>query len=207
MKTVVRLALVDPHDNTRSSLKSLMLGIDTVWLEAECSRYDFFFDVVMQTRPDIALVALDSDATKGLAWSPRSRRSFPTCNVLVDQLVHRGQPDPAGHALAQGKEFLSLPLKLEDVLSALERIRQNSRCRVPGEGQVRACHVIPWSRALAALGCTSLAVNVGCYSRPPASRDSVVVIDLDFAARGFGRLARHHPRLHNSGCRRKHHAA
>src|SRR5260370_28236252 len=83
MKTVVRLALVDPHDTTRTALKALMLGIDTVWLEAECSRYDFFFDVVMQTRPDIALVALDSDTAKGLALVARIAQELPECNVLA----------------------------------------------------------------------------------------------------------------------------
>ena len=34
MNDVVRLAIVDPNDATRSSLKNLLLGIDTVWLEA-----------------------------------------------------------------------------------------------------------------------------------------------------------------------------
>ncbi len=32
MKTVVRLALVDPHENTRNSLKNLLVGIETVWV-------------------------------------------------------------------------------------------------------------------------------------------------------------------------------
>ena len=63
---VVRLALVDPKDSSRASLKNLLLGIDAVWLEAECSSYDYFFDVVTQTQPDIALIAIDSDPTKGL---------------------------------------------------------------------------------------------------------------------------------------------
>jgi pilus assembly protein CpaE len=64
MKSVIRLAIVDPHDVSRHSLKTLLLGIDTVWLEAECSRYDAFSDVLLQTQPDIALVALDSDQTR-----------------------------------------------------------------------------------------------------------------------------------------------
>ena len=57
MKSVLRIATVDPNEATRNSLKSLLLGIDTVWLEAECSRYEFFMDVIRQTQPDIALVA------------------------------------------------------------------------------------------------------------------------------------------------------
>ena len=32
---VRRLATVDPDERTRNSLKTMLLGIDTVWLEAE----------------------------------------------------------------------------------------------------------------------------------------------------------------------------
>ena len=67
MSNVVRLAIVDPNDGSRSSVKNLLLGIDSVWLEAECSRYEFFADLVSQTKPDIALISLDSDQAKGLA--------------------------------------------------------------------------------------------------------------------------------------------
>jgi pilus assembly protein CpaE len=178
MKTVVRMALVDPQDNTRSALKSLMLGIDTVWLEAECSRYDFFFDVVMQTRPDMALVALDSDVNKGLALVARITQELPDCNVLVISSSTEGSL--ILQAMRNGaKEFLSVPLKLEDVLSALERIRQTQMSR-SGEGQVRSCHVITIAGASGGVGCTSLAVNLGCILARN-EENSVVVIDLDFA--------------------------
>jgi pilus assembly protein CpaE len=178
MKTVVRLALVDPQDNTRSALKSLMLGIDTVWLEAECSRYDFFFDVVMQTRPDMALVALDSDVNKGLALVARITQELADCNVLVISASTEGSL--ILQAMRNGaKEFLSLPLKLEDVLSALERIRQTQMTRA-GEGQVRSCQVITLAGASGGVGCTSLAVNLGCILAR-GEQNSVVVIDLDFA--------------------------
>ena len=48
------------------SIKSMLLGMELVWLEAECSRYEFFADVVAQTHPDIGLVALDQDPEKAL---------------------------------------------------------------------------------------------------------------------------------------------
>src|SRR5258708_2604204 len=178
MKTVVRLALVDPHDTTRTTLKSLMLGIDTVWLEAECSRYDFFLDVVMQTRPDIALVALDSDPTKGLALVARITQELPECNVLVISSSTEGSL--ILQAMRNGaKEFLGLPLNVEDVLSAVDRIRQSQLSRT-GEAPVRACQVIAVAGASGGVGCTSLAVNLGCILAR-SEGNSVVVIDLDFA--------------------------
>ena len=61
MANVLRIAIVDPNDATRENLKTVLLGLDTVWLEAECSRYAFFVDVVEQTKPDIGFIAMDSD--------------------------------------------------------------------------------------------------------------------------------------------------
>lgn len=178
MKTVVRLALVDPNDSTRSTLKSLILGIDTVWLEAECSRYDFFFDVVVQTRPDIALVALDSDAAKGLALVARISQELPDCNVMV--LSSSTEGSLILQAMRNGaKEFLGVPLKFDDVLAALERIRQAQVART-GEGQVHSCQVVAVAGASGGVGCTSLAVNLGCVLAR-SEQNSVVVIDLDFA--------------------------
>ncbi|MGQ0637407.1 MAG: nucleotide-binding protein [Planctomycetaceae bacterium] len=178
MKTVIRLALVDPHDSTRSALKSLMLGIDTVWLEAECSRYDFFLDVVTQTQPDMALVALDADPQKALALVAKIGQELPACHVLVISSSTEGSL--ILQAMRNGaKEFLSLPLRLEDVLTALERIRQAQLART-GEAQVRSCQVIVVAGASGGVGCTSLCVNLGCLLARN-ERNSVVVIDLDFA--------------------------
>ena len=65
MSNVLRLAIVDPNDSHRESLKSMFSGIDTIWFEAECSSYEFFADVVAQTNPDIGLVANRMGLEKG----------------------------------------------------------------------------------------------------------------------------------------------
>ena len=51
MRDVQRVAIVDPSDATREQLRNLLLGIESVWLEAECSRYEFFFDVIQPVQP------------------------------------------------------------------------------------------------------------------------------------------------------------
>ena len=77
MSSVLRLAIVDPNDATRERLKSSLLGLETVWLEAECSRYEFFTDVVGQTNPDVGFVAMDSDPERrlGTGWRVARERS------------------------------------------------------------------------------------------------------------------------------------
>ena len=83
MNNVLRLAIVDPNDAKRDALKNMLLGMDMIWLEAECSRYEFFTDIVSQTSPEIALVSIDTDAEKGLDLVSRLGATAPDCAVLV----------------------------------------------------------------------------------------------------------------------------
>lgn len=178
MKSVLRLAVVDPNDATRNSLKKLLLGIDMVWLEAECSRYEFFTDVVLQTQPDIALISLDADASKGLALVAKIGQDLPGCSVLVVSSSQEGSL--ILQAMRNGaSEFLNFPLRLEDFLAALNRIQQASGGR-GGEGQVRSCQVVSVTGASGGVGCTSLAINLAC-SLAQNEKNSVAIIDLDLA--------------------------
>lgn len=176
MKSVVRLAIVDPNDASRSNLKQLLLGIDMVWLEADCSRYEFFGDVIGQTQPDIALICLDSDPAKGLALVARVSQEQPSCAVLVVSSSQEGSL--ILQAMRNGaKEFLSYPPKLDDFLAALDRIGAQSGGR-DGDGRVRSSRVITVAGAGGGVGCTSLAINLGCVLAQN-SKNSVAVIDLD----------------------------
>ncbi len=175
MSNVLRLAIVDPNDATRESLKTLLLGMDLIWLEAECSRYEFFADVVAQTSPDIGLVALDKDPAKALELVTKLSESSPDCAVLVVSSSHDG------HLIleamrAGAKEFLTHPVKIEDVLGALGRISERRFGR--GEKKARGSQVIAVAGATGGVGSTSLAVNLGCVlARDP--KNSVALVDLD----------------------------
>ena len=91
MSNVLRLAIVDPSDNSRTQLKNMLLGMDVVWLEAECSRYEFFADVIGQTKPDIGIVAIDSNPEKGLNLLEQVREIGPDCALLVISSSTDGQ--------------------------------------------------------------------------------------------------------------------
>lgn len=178
MNEVVRLAIVDPNDATRGTLKNLLLGIESVWLEAECSRYEFFIDVATQTKPDIALISLDADSNKGLALLAELQHELPDCAALVVSKSQEGSL--ILQAMRNGaKEFLGYPLKLEDFLAALDRIRQISGGRDRG-GQSRSSRVITVGGVGGGVGCTSLAINLACVLARN-ERNSVVIIDLDLA--------------------------
>lgn len=177
MSNVLRLALVDPQDSSRETLKKMLLGMDMVWLEAECSRYEFFPDVVSQSSPDVGVVSLDEDAEKALSLLERMRREAPECALLAvsssgdGQLILRSMR-------AGAKEFLTLPISLEDLMSALQRISESKFGGTKNSG--RSTKVFAVAGASGGVGCTSLAVNLGCVlaARP---ENTVALVDLDLA--------------------------
>jgi pilus assembly protein CpaE len=172
------MAIVDPHDTSRSLTKNLLLGIDSVWLEAECSRYEFFGDVLTQTNPDIALIAIDTDPQRGLSLVAQVSNDFPNCSPLVVSASQEGSL--ILQAMRNGaKEFLSYPLQIDDFIAALDRIRSASSTG-KGGGRARVSRVVAISGASGGVGCTSLAINLACIlAQNP--KNTVAVIDLDIA--------------------------
>ncbi|MCA9143435.1 MAG: response regulator [Planctomycetaceae bacterium] len=177
MSNVLRLAIVDPNDDSRDSLKSMLLGMDMVWLEAECSRYEFFADVVGQTHPDIGVVSIDHDATKALDLISDLKERSPECSILVISGSTDGQI--ILKAMRSGaKEFLTQPVRMEDLITAIQRIGRQGHSS--GDGRSRSSTVLAIAGATGGVGTTSLAVNIGCAlaKRP---ENSVALIDLDLA--------------------------
>ncbi|HUY36943.1 MAG TPA: AAA family ATPase [Pirellulales bacterium] len=175
MSNVLRLAIVDPSDSSRDSLKTMLLGMDRVWLEAECSRYEFFADVVAQTHPDVGIVAVDHDIDKSLELVAKIGETSPECSILVvssstdGTLILRAMR-------AGAKEFLNHPLRVQDLLDALDRIGERRYGR--GETKSRGSSVIAVAGATGGVGTTSLAVNLGCaLAQDP--KNTVALVDLD----------------------------
>src|SRR5216110_2797737 len=113
-----RVAIVDPTESTRESLRTLLLGVDFVWLEAECARYEYFFDVIQGSLPDLAIVALDGDKQKALAMIGQISADNPKLPILTISHDHQALLQ----SLQKGaKYFLTHPVGLEDMLSALRR--------------------------------------------------------------------------------------
>lgn len=175
MPSMLRIAVVDPKDSSRDALKAMLLALDTVWLEAECSRYEFFADVIAQTNPDIGFVALDSNPEKALELVSSLTRSVPACAILVTSSSTDGNLI-LRTMRAGAKEFLTQPIKPEDLAAALQRV---ARQRNGGAGQsARGSSLIAVTGSTGGVGSTSLAVNLGCALASNTS-NSVVLVDLD----------------------------
>lgn len=183
MKDVQRIAIVDPSDATREPLRNLLLGVESVWLEAECSRYEFFIDVAKQSTPDLVVVTLDSDHAKALQLIQQLTVELPHLPILA--VSARGDGQSILQALRAGaKEFLTAPVVLEELLTALTRLRQSrtSADGVPvlnGHAQHQSL-VVSVIGSRGGVGSTSVAVNLGC-NMAQNPRLNVALIDLDLA--------------------------
>ena len=110
-----RIAIVDPSDSTREQLRNLLLGMESVWLEAECARYEFFFDVIRQSNPDVAVISLDADQNKALQLIGGLAQECPDLPILAVSGKNDGQA--ILQALRSGaREFLTVPVVLEEML-------------------------------------------------------------------------------------------
>ncbi len=175
MSNVLRLAIVDPVDSSRDALKSTLLGMDTIWLEAECSRYEFFADVVAQTHPDIGIVSLSNNPERALQLVAQLHEASPECSIIVISSSTDG--NLILRAMRAGvKEFLPQPVRIEDLVAALERVRNQRFGR--GEAKSRTSTVIAVAGATGGVGTTSLAVNLGCILAANP-QNSVALVDID----------------------------
>src|SRR5262249_26556843 len=177
-----RIAIVDPSEASRDSLRTMLLGVDFVWLEAECARYEYFFDVIQQSTPDLVIVALDGDKAKALNMVGQLGAEYPRLPILTVS----ADSQALLQSLQRGaKHFLTQPVTLEDLVSALRRSlaevpTTTSRPGVPQAVPKTAGQIVSVLGSRGGVGCTSLAVNLAA-TLATWHENSVALIDLDLA--------------------------
>lgn len=185
-----RVAIVDPTESSRETLRTLLLGVDFVWLEAECARYEYFFDVISQSMPDLAIVSLDADKQRALQMIGQLSVEHPKLAILTISKDHQALL----LSLQRGaKYFLTEPVELEDLLSALRRALgesgglQDSSASSGGHNnssviprQVVPSTVIAVLGSRGGVGTTTLAVNLAATLANDPNH-AVALLDLDLA--------------------------
>jgi pilus assembly protein CpaE len=184
MRDVQRVVIVDPADATREELRNVLLGMESVWLEAECSRYEFFLDVIQQSSPDVVLISLDSDQAKALNLISTLASQAPELPILA--ISARGDGQAILQALRCGaREFLTAPVVLEELLKALKRLAprvgsSDGHNGAPINPNKTDATVVAILGSRGGVGCTTLAVNLGATLAQEKSH-SVALVDLDLA--------------------------
>jgi pilus assembly protein CpaE len=182
-----RVAIVDPTEHSRESLRALLLGVDFVWLEAECARYEYFFDVIQGSMPDLAIVSLDADKNKALQMIGQLSVEHPKLPILTISNDHQALLQ----SLQRGaKYFLMNPVGLEDLLAALRRaLGDNPTTGGEGEDptglistvrQAGTSQVITVLGSRGGVGTTTVAVNLAA-TLASDPQNAVALVDLDLA--------------------------
>ena len=149
--------------------------MDQIWLEADCSRYEFFTDVIESTTPDVAIVNIDAGEEEALSLISNLTQVYPNLGVIVvssrtdGQLILRAMRSGA-------REFLNSPVQIEELVGALDRVV------VGGTGTKRSKtgSIISVAGASGGVGTTSIAINLACALAQNPER-SVVLVDLDLS--------------------------
>ena len=79
--------------------------------------------MVDQTHPDIGVVSIDHDAAKALDLIEDLKQRSPDCSILVISGSTDGQIILKAMR-AGAKEFLTQPVRMEDLVTAIQRIGQ-----------------------------------------------------------------------------------
>ena len=175
MSGTLRICICDPNETTRENLKKYLIGMDKVWLEADCSRYEFFAEIVDQTNPDVALIDIDDDEKEALDLVEKLARTHPTCGAIV--VSSRSDGQLILKAMRSGaREFLHSPVQIEELVGALDRVSASS----DGAPRAKSGSVISVAGASGGVGTTSIAINLACSLAQNPDR-SVVLVDLDLS--------------------------
>lgn len=173
MSGTLRIVICDPNEGSRQSLKTTLMGMDQVWLEADVSRYALFADTVEQAIPDLAIINIDGDENEALAAVKSISSSHPKCGVVVVSARADGQLILKSMR-AGAKEFVNSPVKIEELIGAIERVAGGDGKRNKGGA------ILTVAGASGGVGTTSIAVNLAvAMAKQPGN--TVALVDLDIA--------------------------
>lgn len=175
MSGTLRISICDPNEKSRESLKKFLIGMDQIWLEADCSRYEFFTEIVGQTTPDVAIIDIDSNDQKALALVESLSRSFPGCGIIVVSQRTDGQMI-LRTMRAGAREFLNSPVQIDELVGALNRVGSSRE----GGARSASSSIIAVAGSSGGVGTTSIAINLAVALAQNPDR-SVALIDMDLA--------------------------
>jgi len=168
---MIHLALVEPSARSRAELRKMIDGTDWIFVETECHNYEEALTAIGKPRPDGLLLGIDDDPKQAFQLIVQMLQKYPRLAIMV--ISSRPELLVQAHRLG-AKSLLESPVQLEDLLGALKNLSAGTSLQRPPEGRVIA---VLASRG--GVGCTSLAVNLGCTLATEPGNE-VVLLDLDF---------------------------
>lgn len=179
---LLRLVIMNPPDKGNEELRSMFTQIPYVWLQAECTKYEFLQEVIAnQTAPHIVVVAIDADLEKACKAIERLAQEMPDVGILA--ISKRDDGQAILKALRAGaKEFLTMPFgvdHLSEILGKLEKAGKIQHSPTLAVNKKKKT-LISFLGSRGGVGCTSLSVNIAATLAADL-HNKVVLVDLDLA--------------------------
>jgi pilus assembly protein CpaE len=177
---LLRLVIMNPPDKGNEELRSIFTQIPYVWLQAECTKYEFLQEVIAnQTAPHIVVVAIDADLEKACNAIERLAQEMPDVGILA--ISKRDDGQAILKALRAGaKEFLTMPFgvdHLSEILGKLEKAGKIQHSPTLAVNKKKKT-LISFLGSRGGVGCTSLSVNIAA-TLAADPHNKVVLVDLD----------------------------
>jgi pilus assembly protein CpaE len=182
-ENLLRLVIMNPPDKGHEALRSMFTQIPYVWLQAECTKYEFLQEVIAnQTAPHVVVVAIDADLEKACKAIERLAQEMPDVAILA--ISKRDDGQAILKALRAGaKEFLTMPFGVDTLSDALRKLEKTGKAQHSpnlGVNKKEKTLVISFLGSRGGVGCTSLSVNLAA-TLAADPHNKVVLVDLDLA--------------------------
>ncbi len=181
---LLRLVILNPPDKGHEALRSMFTQIPYVWLQAECTKYEFLQEVIAnQTEPHVVVIAIDADLEKACAAIEKLADNMPGVGILA--ISKRDDGQAILKALRAGaKEFLTMPFDVDVLANTLNKLKKmggsTESTPKPGISKKEKTITVSFLGSRGGVGCTSLSVNLAATLAADPS-NKVVLVDLDLA--------------------------
>jgi pilus assembly protein CpaE len=175
MKDVTRIVLVDPLEESRSSLQRLLGGIATIWLSEVLTSYSEAAARADDLAAHLTIVVLDHEPNQAVDLIQRLTDGRPGAIVLP-----ASRSSDSGLILkairAGAREFLTLPAQPSDVLDTMARLFRGRNESVSATAQ--GPRIVTVTGAAGGVGCTTVAINLAT-TLAAAKKEETILLDLD----------------------------
>jgi len=167
------MVVVEPTEEIRNQLAERLADLEGIVIEAICSRYEYFYEIVALKKPDLAWVGIDTAPAQALHLITKLSKHIPETAILASGSIrNEAQAVQCMKAGAQG--FLFPPFTYETFWTTLEQVCQSEQNRKP----MAQPTVIAITGSNGGVGTTTCAVNLGvCLARQEHNR--VLLSDMD----------------------------
>jgi pilus assembly protein CpaE len=180
MKDVIRVVLVDPLEESRTSMQKLLVGINTIWLSEVLTSYQEAAARAKDIAGHLTIVSLDQDIAQAVDLVQKLTQNNPGAVVIPTSRTH--DSDLILKVIRAGaREFLTLPAEPSEVLEMITRLLRGRGESLSTESQ--APRIISVTGAAGGVGSTTIAVNLAGTLAAAADQETILLdLDLFFGA-------------------------